>query len=179
MIEFEEHRPPAPPEALADTERRLAARGHRIPPSYRAFLAEQDGGRPVKDTFYFEQRDRRQSSGVSTFLGAQPRPGGSLTSDLAGVVELVGDIPPGILPIADDEVGNYVCIDTRDGRDGPVLFWDHEEGFDDDEVDFSNLYEIAPDLQTFLDGLTEPEPLPVEPVVVSTAKGWRKLFSRR
>ena len=65
MIEFEEHRPPASPEALAETERRLAARGHRIPPSYRAFLAEQDGGRPVNDTFYFEQRDRRQSSGVS------------------------------------------------------------------------------------------------------------------
>jgi hypothetical protein len=175
MIEFKEHRPPASPEALADTERRLAARGHRIPPSYRAFLAEQDGGRPVKDTFYFEQHDRRQSSGVSSFLGVETAPGG----DLASVVELVGDIPPGILPIAGDPLGNFVCIDAREGRDGPVLFWDHEEGFDDDEVDFSNLYEIAPDLQTFLDGLTEAPPLPEEPVVVSTAKGWRRLFSRR
>jgi hypothetical protein len=60
-----------------------------------------------------------------------------------------------------------------------MLFGDHEEGFDDDEVDYSNLYEIAPDLQTFLDALIEPPPLPGEPVVVSSAKGWRKLFSRR
>jgi hypothetical protein len=105
MIEFEEHRPPAPPEAPDDTERRLAARDHRIPHSYRPFLAERDGGRPVKDTFYFEPRDRPQSSSVSSFLGVQPRPEGSLTSDLASVVEVVGDIPPGIPPIADDEVG--------------------------------------------------------------------------
>lgn len=174
MIELEEPRPPASPEALAETERRLAARGHRIPPSYRAFLAEQDGGRPLVDVFHFEQRDRRQSSRISSFLGVAPAPDGDL-AEVAGTV----DVPPGILPIAGDEVGNLVCIDTRDGRDGPVLFWDHEEGFDDGEEDFSNLYEIAPDLQTFLDGLSEAEPLDIEPVVLSTARGWRKLFSRR
>lgn len=178
MIEFKEHWPPAPPEALADTERRLAARGHRIPPSYRAFLAERDGGRPIEDTFSFEQNDRRQSSGVASFIGVQPRPGGGLTSDLASVVEVV-EIPPGILPIAADEVGNYVCLDTREGRDGPVLFWDHEEGFDDGEVDYSNLHEIAPDLQTFLDELTEAPPLDIEPVVVSRRGGFRRLFNRR
>jgi hypothetical protein len=176
MIEFKEPRPPAPAEAMAEAESRLAARGHRIPPSYREFLAQQDGGRPLKkDAFSFEQHDRPQFSRITSFFGVQPAPGGDLTR----VVETVGDMPPGILPIARDELGNFVCIDTRDDRDGPVLFWDHEEGFDDDEVDFSNLYEIAPDLQTFLNGLSEPPPLPEEPIVVSTAKGWRKLFSRR
>jgi SMI1 / KNR4 family (SUKH-1) len=129
--------------------------------------------------FQVEFEGRRQSSGVSEFLGVEPSPSGSLTGNLVGVVEIVGDIPPGILPIASDETGNFVCIDTRESRDGPVLFWDHEEGFDDDEVDYSNLHEIAPDLQTFLDGLTEAPPLPYKPVVVSTAKGWRRLFSRR
>ena len=44
MIELKQPRPPASREALAATERRLADLGHRIPPSYRAFLAEQDGG---------------------------------------------------------------------------------------------------------------------------------------
>jgi hypothetical protein len=179
MIEFEEHRPPASPEALADTERRLAAHGHRIPPSYRAFLAEQDGGRPVRNSFYFEQHDRQQSSIVFTFLGVEPRPGGSLTSDLASVVEAVGDIPPGILPIARDGTGTFICIDTRDDRDGPVLFRDHEEGFDNDEVDYSNLYEIAPDLGTFLDGLFEAPPLEIKPIVISRRGGLRRLFRRR
>jgi SMI1 / KNR4 family (SUKH-1) len=175
VIELKKPRPPASAEAFAETEGRLAERGHRIPPSYREFLAEQDGGRPVKNVFRFEQHDREQSSRVAAFLGVEPAADG----DLVGVVGRVGDIPPGILPIATDEFGNFVCIDTRDDRDGPVLFWDHEEGFDDDDVDFSNLYEIAPDLQTFLDGLTEAPPLDFEPVVLSTAKGWRRLFSRR
>jgi hypothetical protein len=127
----------------------------------------------VKDALYFEQHDRRQSSSVSTFLGVEPAADG----DLVGVVERVGDIPPGILPIASDEFGIFVCIDTRDDRDGPVLFWDHEEGFDD-EVDFSNLYEIAPDLQTFLDALTEAPPLEFEPIVISRRGGWRRLLRR-
>jgi SMI1 / KNR4 family (SUKH-1) len=175
MIELKEPRPPASPEALAATERRLSELGHRIPPSYRAFLAEQDGGRPVRNVFTFEQNDRRQSSRVAAFLGVEPAPDG----DLAGVAGRVGDIPPGILPIAGDEFGNYVCLDAREGGDGPVLFWDHEEGFDDDEVDFSNLHEIAPDFQAFLDGLIERRARPLQPQVESTAQGWRKLFSRR
>lgn len=175
MIELKEPRPPASPEALADTERRLAELGHRIPPSYRAFLAEQDGGRPVRNVFTFERGDREQSSRVAAFLGVEPAPDG----DLAGVAGRIGDIPPGILPIAGDELGNYVCLDARDGRDGPILFWDHEEGFDDDEVDYGNLHEIAPDLQTFLDGLIERKARPLRPEVESTAQGWRRLFSRR
>jgi len=169
MTELKEPRPPATPEALAEAEQRLAELGHRIPPSYRAFLAEQDGGRPVKDTFTFEQHDREQSSRVAGLLGVEPAPYG----DLVRTAGLVGDIPPGVLPIAADEFGNYVCLDAREDRDGPVLFWDHEEGFDDGEVDDSNLYEIAPGLQAFLDGLTEKPALPpAEP----KPRGLKRLF---
>ncbi len=172
MIELKEPRPPAPSEALADTERGLADLGRPLPPSYRAFLAEQDGGRPVKNTFKFEQHDRWQSSRVAAFFGVLAAPDG----DLTGVAGRVGDVPEGLLAIAGDEVGNLICLDGREGRDGPVLFWDHEEGFDDGEVDFSNLYEIAADLQTFLDGLTEPELPPMTPQPERT--GWRRLFGR-
>jgi hypothetical protein len=172
VIELKEPRPPAPAEALAETEQRLASLGRPLPASYRAFLAEQDGGRPVRNTFTFEQQDREQSSRVAAFLGVLPAPDG----DLAGAAGRLGDIPPGLLPIAGDEFGNYVCIDVRDGGDGPVLFWDHEEGFDDGEPDFSNLHEIAPNLQAFLDGLSEPEPPPAAPEPERT--GWRRLFSR-
>jgi hypothetical protein len=158
-IELEEPRPPAPPEALAELERRLTELGRPFPPSYRAFLAEQDGGRPIRDTFTFEQHDREQSSRVAAFLGVLPAADG----DLAGTAGVVGDIPEGMLAIAGDEVGNLICIDG----DGRVQFWDHEE-------EYGNVYEVAPDLQTFLDGLTEPEPLPVEP----KRTGWRRLFGR-
>jgi len=174
MTELKEDRPPAASGALAEAERRLAELGHRIPPSYRVFLAEQDGGRPVKNAFTFEQHEREQSSRVAGFLGVDPAPYG----DLVRTAGLVGDIPPGVLPIASDEFGNYICLDARDGRDGPVLFWDHEEGFDDGEIDDSNLYEIAPDLQTFLDRLTE-QPQPPKAQAERHPPGRRRLFGRK
>jgi hypothetical protein len=59
----------------------------------------------------------------------------------------------------------------QSGRDGPVLFWDHEEGFD--PPDESNPHEIAPDLQTFLGSLIgQPQTPPPRP------GGLRRLFRR-
>ena len=158
-IAVEKLRPPAPPDALAETERRLAELGRPLPASYRAFLAEQDGGRPIRNTFSFEQGDREQRSRVASFLYVSPAPGG----DLVETAELSGDLPEGLLPIAGDEFGNSICID----EDGRVQFWDHEE---------YDAYEVAPDLQTFIDGLTEPEPPPVAPE--PERSGWRRLFGR-
>lgn len=160
-IQLEKPRPPAPPDALAETERRLEELGRPLPPSYRAFLAEQDGGRPIRNTFSFEQGDREQSSRVASFLGVLPAPGG----DLVETAELSGDLPEGMLPIAGDEFGNSICID----EDGRVQFWDHEE-------EYGNVYEVAPDLETFIDGLTEPAPSPAAPEPERT--GWRRLFGR-
>src|SRR5262249_19783069 len=102
-IALAEPRPPAPPDALAETERRLAELGRPLPASYRAFLAEQDGGRPLRNTFTFHD----QSSRVAAFLGVEPAPDG----DLASAAGLLGDLPEGWLAIAGDEFGNYVCLD--------------------------------------------------------------------
>jgi hypothetical protein len=161
VIELKEPRPPAPSEAVAEAEERLAALGRPLPASYRAFLAEQDGGRPVRNTFTFEQNDREQSSRVAAFLGVLPAPDG----DLAGTAERLGDLPPGMLAFAGDEFGNYICLDGE----GRVRFWDHEE-------EFGNVYDIAPDLEAFLDGLSEPEPAPAQPE--PERSGWRRLFGR-
>ena len=106
------------------------------------------------------------------FLGVAPTD--SLTGNLVGNARLLGErIPAGVLPIADDPFGNLVCIDAREGRDGPVLFWDHE--YEGDPPDEANLYEVAPDLQSFLDGLTERPPSP-DPAPRS---GLRRRFGRR
>jgi len=160
-LELEQPRPPAPPERLAETERRLAELGRPLPPSYRAFLVEQDGGRPIRNTFSFEQDGGEQSSSVASFLGVLPAPGG----DLVETAELSGDLPEGLLAIADDEFGNSICID----EDGRVQFWDHEE-------EYGNVYEVAPDLPAFLAGLTEPQRPPAEPE--PERKGWRRIFGR-
>ena len=70
VIEFTEPQPPVSAEQLAAAEKRLAELGHLIPPSYRALLAEHDGGPPVQNNFSFEERDRGgQQDLVSFFLG--------------------------------------------------------------------------------------------------------------
>jgi cell wall assembly regulator SMI1 len=168
VIDLVEPRSPASAEDLEVAEARLADLGHRIPPSYRAFLAEHDGGEPVRAYYRFEQNDRDEEDMVQTFLGVAPvDPPLMNLVDTAG---MLGDgVPSGVLPIAPDPLGNYVCIDTRDGGDGPVLFWDHEE-------EFGNLYEIAADLPSFLDGLAEREPPPAAPEPQRT--GWRRVFGR-
>ena len=161
QIETLGNRPPVSAEALAEAEARLAKLGHHIPPSYKAFLAEQDGGDPVRDVFRFRERDRDQQDTVRLFYGIAESPNGDLVRRAGSA-----DLPGGLLPIATDAFGNLVVLDGRDGRDGPVLFWDHEVG--DEEMHW-----LAPDLQTFLDGLEEDTYEPPPP-----KKGLRRLFGR-
>lgn len=172
-IEIREERPPAAPERLAEAAAELAERGHPIPPSYRAFLAEQDGGDPVRDCFSFQEGDRQQSDLVRFFFGIAESPNGDLVEE---VKAYAGRIPPGTLPIADDSFGNLLLLDGRAGGDGPVWFWDHELEPEGDEPEDANLSFVAPDLRSFLEQLTEdadPEPEPPE-----RPRGLRRLFSR-
>jgi len=171
VIEFANERPPVASDELADAERRLSELGQHIPRSYKTFLAHHDGGRPVENSFSYERDDREIGNVVNAFLGIAPMPGGNLIETAMSMWER---IPAGVLPIAEDQVGNLICLDGRDGRDGPVLFWDHE--YEGDPPDEANLYEIAPDLQTFLDTLIkDPDP----PQVSAAPKGWRRILGRR
>jgi hypothetical protein len=171
VIELREPSPPASSEDLAAADARLAELGHRIPPSYRAFLADHDGGMPVRDTFHLERNGQADDDFVQQFLGVRPVPSPGV--DLVKATELLAEgLLPGLLPIARDPVGNYIVIDTREDRDGPVLLWDHEEI--PAEPSEENVYELSPDLEAFLDGLTEftpPEPNPKK-------GGWRRMFGR-
>lgn len=168
MIDLVEPRPPVSADELAAAQQRLAGLGHRIPPSYEAFLAEHDGGEPVRSYFSYEGEGGVENGLVQVFIGVAPSPDG----DLVSKAKVMADrLPPGVIVIADDPFGNHICLDGRDGRDGPVLFWDHE--YEGDPPDEANLYEIAPDLQTFLDGLIE-QPNP--PRVEAKPRGLRRLF---
>jgi cell wall assembly regulator SMI1 len=171
MIELRE--PPAPATAaeLAEADRRLAEFGHAIPPAYRAFLEEHDGGEPVRDRFTYVQDNQPKPGTLDEFLGVAP-----VEPPLVNLVVMVGILGermlPGVVPIALDPGGNLVCIDTRDRSDGPVVFWDHE--YEGDPPDAANLYPIAPDFPTFLASLREPEPLPPR-----KPRGLKRLFGRR
>jgi hypothetical protein len=171
-IEIRDDRPPVSAERLAEAEARLVEIGTRLPPSYKAFLAEQDGGKPVRDTFSFQQHDRVQHDFVRLFFGIAESPNGDLVTE----ANLARDrLPADVLPIATDNFGNLVVLDGRDGRDGPVLFWDHE--FQSDPPSEDDLFFVAPDFETFLASLEEDaddDPEPAQPA----RKGRRRLFGR-
>jgi hypothetical protein len=169
-IEIRDQRPPVSAERLAVAEARLAAIGTRIPPSYKAFLVQQDGGKPVRNLFSFRQHDRDQDDFVRLFYGIAESPNG----DLVSTAETARDnLPADVLPIATDNFGNLILLDGRDGHDGPVLFWDHE--FLSDPPSEDDLFWVAPDLGTFLAELRED--VGDEPAGPST--GWRRMFGRR
>jgi len=128
-------------------------RDHRppvSPSSYRGFLSGHDGGyQPYERHFSYRDEDGRHAVVINHFLGVAPvpEPGMNLV-DAAGA----GRTSPGVLPIASDAYGNHVCLDGREGRDGPVLFWGHRGE--------SGLYPVACDLWRFINGLTKQPELP-------------------
>ena len=141
-----------------------------MPPSYKAFLAEHDGGEPVRSCFSLRAgRAGSRTASCRRSSASPPSPDG----DLVGTAEdpRATACPPASLPIADDPFGNLVCLDGRDGRDGPVLFWDHES--EGDPPDEANLYEIAPDLRDVPGGARgDARPLPPQ----QPRKGLQRLF---
>ena len=100
MIRFRDAQPPVSPAALASAEAALAERGHRIPPSYREFLAARDGGPPVEAMFDYIERDgSRHHDLVQFFLGVAESPDGDLVETAQA---LHGRVIDGMLPIAGD-----------------------------------------------------------------------------
>src|SRR5687768_9249320 len=109
---------PAPEGALADTERQLEV---KIPEDYREYLLEIcNGGRPQDNVF--EQGE--VSTGVASFFGVgHPED----DEDMIKVYEIYKDrVPSWLLPVADTEEGNLICISIRQEDEGAVYFWDHE-----------------------------------------------------
>jgi hypothetical protein len=85
-----------------------------LPPAYRAYLAEHDGGR-------LDDND----DAVKMVFGVGDVP------EWASIWEALdtysGRVPDWLLPVADDEYGNLFCISLRDTDRGSVWFWDHEQ----------------------------------------------------
>jgi cell wall assembly regulator SMI1 len=92
-------------------ERVEASLGVSIPEDYRKFLEATDGGRPVEDTF-------SPMVGVNRFLGASEM--------IESRERLHGRLPATLLPIADAEGGNRICISVAEHELGAIYFWDHE-----------------------------------------------------
>ena len=133
--------------AIEDFERQ---RGLSLPAPYKEFLLATNGGVPRDPTFPIRGMALNPTGSVQVFLGIGVR---WPTTELAYAYDsYAGGFPPGIVPIAGDGSGNYVCLDLRNGRDR-VAFWDKRHFWGTGEWRESDLYHVASSFEEFLASL--------------------------
>jgi hypothetical protein len=136
-IEMIESNPPTNPAAVEEFER---DRDLVLPSSFREFLLATNGGIPREPAFPIARMANNPIGVVQVFFGIGVR---WPTTELAYAYDLyAGAIPQGIVPIAGDGAGNYICLDLRNGQ-GQVGFWDQRHFWGTGEWRENDLYHIA------------------------------------
>ena len=88
-------------------------------------------------------------------------------SDIRMIYEAYqGRMPKELIPIADPDFGNQICMSLAKATYGKIYFWDHE---------IADLKEIAPSFDALLAGIKE-SPYVAEPAKKSGF--WSKLFGK-
>jgi hypothetical protein len=134
-------RPQPTPEQLAFVENLVGA---KLPRSYVAFLMFSNGGGPEVDTFYFEAEGVRYEWGINEFF--------HISSDHASTESVVWNYTHRwsgaqreVLPIADDGVGNLICLDLSETGNEKVVLWVHDP--------VQPLLSVADSFETLIDSL--------------------------
>ncbi len=135
---------------LARFERSIGA---RLPEQYRAFLLETNGGWfPHQVVFVSPGVDFRTDCLAVAELYGLSKDADSL-DDLSGTYRVVHQqLPEGFIPIANDGVGNQICIVASDRDFGAIWLWDHESGFSN-QWPPTNSRRIAETFDKFFDNL--------------------------
>jgi hypothetical protein len=88
----------------------LVSKYGELPPTYVEFLSAHDGVVPPENVV----SDSEMTIGVRSFLPAR---------EILQVALKTEGLPKNFIPIADDDSGNLVCINSSDHK---IYFWDHE-----------------------------------------------------
>ena len=143
-----------PPTQPTEEELRLLEEelGVRLPDDYRAFLVKFNGGRPEPN--WFPVQGELGMGGVDLFLGV--RGAGDWDDLLTAKRRLLERMPAHMLPIADAECGNVICLSLGTSDSGSVYYWDHELEADEGEVPtYSNLFKVADSFSAFFDSIRQ------------------------
>jgi hypothetical protein len=132
--------------SLAEFEQ---AYGLQLPPEYRAFLLEFNGGVPSPSFFWIVEPT--DGSSVNQFYGLHDGPQPLSIHTYAGI-ERYG-IPSHMLPIGDDGVGNSICVVARGRMAGEIHFLDHEVHPYDDPESTMGITRLASSFGEFLASL--------------------------
>ena len=135
------------PQKIANFEQ---MQGVILPTDYRLFLAKYNGGKPIPNSFDFD--DGNDASCIDSFLGITDKDYYSIQDYMLSYEER---IPKGFIIIAHDPGGNLVLLGVANGQHG-IYFWDHEMEADDGEIPgFENMYLIAENFEQLLSVLYE------------------------
>jgi ankyrin repeat protein len=144
---------PPPDEKMLDEIQ--AEFGFEFPPTYRAFLLEQNGGTFAQDVVYVEDGDEddedkwcfvRDLYGVST-----ERIVADADRGLVWHLKILRDrIPEEFIPIGSDYGGDQYCLGVRDPYTEMVWDWFHEG---DEAGSLANMSFVCNSFTRFLEGL--------------------------
>ncbi|MCG9873862.1 MAG: SMI1/KNR4 family protein [Leptospiraceae bacterium] len=129
----------------------------KLPDDYFEFLIQNNGGKPdlnILDVDNFGQIN------INNFFGFDLK---DKESNLEFCYDMFKNrIPIGILPIAESEGGNIICISLTK-EVGSIYFWDHEMEADEGEKpDYSNMYKISDSFSSFIKRIEKFDPSKVE-----------------
>ena len=93
--------------------------GLDLPDEYVTLLTDVSNGGSVEPAVFAKDLD----IGIVGFLGVERGDNWDLAKRVA---QYAGDLPAGLVPVADAEGGNLVCIKVGGKNAGSIWFWDHE-----------------------------------------------------
>ena len=126
--------------------------GAKLPESYRDFLVNHNGGKPMPCDF--EVSKKEGSNSLHVVYGIHNGPS---YTNLEEVNALYSDrIPSNLIAFADDPFGNAICIGIGSDNLGKVFFWNHElESEYKKEPSKESPTLVAESFSEFLSGLYE------------------------
>jgi hypothetical protein len=149
MPEIEPIGEPVEEDAIAAAEKRM---GRSIPPDFRDFLLEHNGGHPDPARFDIPGAEQPRNSRVSFLFGVDVQR--SLNVEYF-VSTFEGRIPPEMFPIGRDPGGNLILMGAEGADAGKIFFWHHEgEAEDGEPPTRENVVAVADGLGEFLKSLT-------------------------
>lgn len=142
-----ESNPPTTLQAIQTVEQELRV---RFPDSYRQFLVRSNGGRPDTPIFPINGMHLNPNGNVNFLFGADAN------YDVYDLLKsnqfYASRIPVDIVLIADNGMGDYLCLDLRDKK-VTVVFWDNKHFWGTGEWRERDLYHVASSFEEFLGSL--------------------------
>lgn len=123
----------------------------RLPQGYMNFMLDFNGGKSSYDTFLFNIENETNSSIISFFYSISHESDDFRT--LNNAMSYIDRYPKGLLPIADDYLGNTICLGIKGKLKNHVYVWIHDMIEEGDK--WANIFTVSDSFEHFINSLTK------------------------